>query len=453
VNRVNRSEQIAALDDEVRRLRRHDQPTNVQRARLGEAEQELRALRVAEVTDLVRTGQARTERGVPFDDYPPVDVRDRSIGPPRSETRGRALDTVERIDRDGVVPHDGLEFATRAIDNDPTDAVARWALAAGDPAYARAFRKLIIDPQTGGHLLDEEERAALWRAKSEVRAMSLTDSAGGYLVPFQLDPSIIITSAGSVNPIRQIARRVVATGDIWSGVTSAGVTASWDAEGTEVSDDSPTLGQPSIPVHRGTGFVPFSLEVGADAPGFETEMGRLLSDAKDQLEAAAFATGTGSGEPTGIVAALTGTSSVVPSATTDTFAAEDVYSVLEMVPPRFRPNASWIAALPILNLIEQFETSNGSKLFDLSSDRLLRKPVYEASGLDGTITADANNYVAVVGDFANYVVADRLGMVVELVPHLFGSNRRPTGSRGFFAHWRVGADSVNDAAFAMLNVT
>ena len=44
----------------------------------------------------------------------------------------------------------------------------------------------------------------------------------------------------------------------------------------------------------------------------------------------------------------------------------------------------------------------------------------------------------------------RPGMNVEFVPHLFttGSNR-PSGQRGLYAWWRVGADSVNDLAFRL----
>jgi HK97 family phage major capsid protein len=71
--------------------------------------------------------------------------------------------------------------------------------------------------------------------------------------------------------------------------------------------------------------------------------------------------------------------------------------------------------------------------------------------MDGTVTAAANNYLGIIGDFDNYVIADRIGMTVEFVPHLFGSNQRPTNSRGWLAYVRHGADSVNDGAFRMLN--
>jgi predicted phage gp36 major capsid-like protein len=42
-------------------------------------------------------------------------------------------------------------------------------------------------------------------------------------------------------------------------------------------------------------------------------------------------------------------------------------------------------------------------------------------------------------------------MSVELVPHLLHtSNNRPSGQRGWFAWARIGADSINDLAFRLL---
>ena len=66
--------------------------------------------------------------------------------------------------------------------------------------------------------------------------------------------------------------------------------------------------------------------------------------------------------------------------------------------------------------------------------------------------ATEDNHILVVGNFANYYIVDRIGMTVEYIPHLFGANNRPTGQRGWYAYCRVGADSVNDGAFRVLNV-
>jgi HK97 family phage major capsid protein len=80
----------------------------------------------------------------------------------------------------------------------------------------------------------------------------------------------------------------------------------WTAEAAEVADASPTLGSPSIPVYKGDAFVPFSFEVQGDAVNFMQELGKLLVDGAEQLNATAYTTGTGSGQPTGIITSLVG---------------------------------------------------------------------------------------------------------------------------------------------------
>ena len=75
----------------------------------------------------------------------------------------------------------------------------------------------------------------------------------------------MLTSSGSVNPLRQISRNVTIAGESWNGVTSAGVTAEWTAEAAEVADASPTLASPNIPVYKGDAFVPFSSNFRATA--------------------------------------------------------------------------------------------------------------------------------------------------------------------------------------------
>jgi HK97 family phage major capsid protein len=76
----------------------------------------------------------------------------------------------------------------------------------------------------------------------------------------------------------------------------------------------------------------------------------------------------------------------------------------------------------------------------------------EAEAMDGTY-GSGENYALIGGDWYNYVIADRIGTTVEFIPHLFGANQRPTGQRGWWAYVRHGADSVNDGAFRMLNIT
>jgi predicted phage gp36 major capsid-like protein len=75
--------------------------------------------------------------------------------------------------------------------------------------------------------------------------------------------------------------------------------------------------------------------------------------------------------------------------------------------------------------------------------------------LDGVINAAAteNNYILVYGDFAaGMVVVDHLGSTLEIVPHLFGATRRPTGQRGALLWFRTGSDVVVPQAFRLLSI-
>lgn len=365
----------------------------------------------------------------------------------RGELRSRAFDCIEQMPfADDKV----REAATKFVERTGTGKVVDMVLASTSPLYGEAFTKLIRS-QNQLAALNAEEQAAI------ARAMSLTDNAGGYLIPFQLDPSVIITANGSFNQVRQIARVVTATGDVWNGVTSAGVTGSWDAEAAQASDDSPTLAQPSIPVHKGRAFVMTSYEAASDAPTLASEVATMVAFEKDRMESVAFVTGSGNGQPTGIITALTGGSSVVASITTDTFAAADVYALDAALPARFAFNASWLAHRAIYNRIRQFDSGGGNtwwgQLADGRKSELLGRPDYVAEAMDGSITALADNLCLLVGDFSNFVIADRAGATMRFVAEIPGADGRPTDQCGWQTTWRVGSDSVNDGAFRLLNCT
>lgn len=361
------------------------------------------------------------------------------------EMRARALSAIEKMAAaNDKVREAGTSIVEQWDDGDAR--IARLCLATSSPEYLRAWSKVAAGR---GHMISPEEQRAL------ERAMSLTDSAGGYLVPFQLDPTVIITANGSLNQIRRVARQVVATGDVWNGVSAGSVTWAFAGEATEASDNSPTFAQPTIPLNKAQGFVPISIEALQDEANVTTEVARLLAFGREELEANKFISGSGSGEPFGIVTALTGTSSELTQGASGTLPLTSVYGLDNALPARYRMNASWLAHRAIYNVVRQFDTAGGAGMWvQLPDDRpaqLLGRSAYEAEAMTSTITSGSRNLI--YGDFSNYVIADRVGMTVEFIPHLVGSNRRPTGQRGWYAYYRVGADSVNDGAFRMNKVT
>lgn len=425
----------------------------------AEAREAQRA-KVAEVA--ARTGESGGERGFNVPNVntrtsqDPFDVSDLRMNTPKSEIRARAESAIEQAvgDLDDDMRASAIHVM-RTAKHDPTGIVAKRILATGTPAYRTAFQKM-----AGGQsmLLTSEEREAVQRAQS------LTGNAGGFAIPFTLDPTIIYTGDGAANPFRQVCDVVQIATDQWNGVSSAGVSGGYAAEASEVGDDSATLAQPSIDVERWDVFIPFSFEVGQDWVGMENDLRALVDQERDEFDVVAFTSGSGTNEPTGITTALDGTSSEVAPATAETFAVADLYAVENALPPRYRRTAmqaKWQGAKGTANDVRQFDTSGGTDLWVRlaagTPGELIGYEFYENSALDASSDintgATADNFVLILGDWTNYKIVDRVGLNWELVPHLFATaNNRPNGQRGFLAWGRTGADSVNDNAFRMLSI-
>jgi HK97 family phage major capsid protein len=453
---------LAEIDIELGEI--EESPTEESEARAAELVEEVRSLtervKVIEERDTVRNeirnriAQGKVTVEAPHFTPPTDNPYGASVdSADRTELRGRALKAVEKGSKYELDDKSKERITTLVEQHDGRNSpIAKRVLLTGSDEYKSAFAKVITGQQLA---LSPEESAAF------SRAMSLTDGAGGFAVPFPIDPTLIFVGSGSISPFREVARVIPNwTTDTWQGLASTQLSASFDAEAAEVSDDTTTFTQPAITVRTARAFVPASFEIAGDYPNLVGDLTELFADAKMVLEDTVFATGSsGANQPIGIVTALTGTSSVVTSAATDVFAAADVYNVSEALPPRFRSAASRVAYLSNLSIyhdIRQFGTAGnpGPFLTEPNADTVLGRPWLEASAMDGTITAAADNYVLVVGDWRNYVIVDRVGFNIEFVPHMFATaNNLPSGQRGWLAWWRVGADSVNDNAFRILNVT
>jgi len=371
----------------------------------------------------------------------------------RTEVRDAALAMLDSNGRDLSTRQGDHVDALLRTSNGNTDGakIARRMLATESDAYRSAFMKGVTQ-SSPAWTADEA------RALEEYRAMSGgTDTAGGFGVPVLIDPSIILTSGAAAAPVLDLARTVTITTDEWKGVSSAGVSWSYDGEGTEVSDDSPTLAQPTVPVYSAKGFIPYSIEVGQDYPGFAAEMRRLLDAGYIDLVASATITGTGSSQPTGIFTALDANTNVEVVVGTDgAFSAPDLLKAWKSLPERYRGSSTWIMNTDVENEIRAFSANDTGAYYTVNLTEggignLFGRPVRTTDyAPEFTGTTGAAN-ILVVGDFSNFLVAQRAGMSIELIPHLFGTtNGRPTGERGWYAYARHGFDSVNDLGFRLL---
>jgi HK97 family phage major capsid protein len=359
---------------------------------------------------------------------------------PGSDSRERSQGTVERL--------------LHRCDNEE-GVLARRILVTGNPVYMRAYAKYVA--RLGGGGLSQEEAQALERG----RAMAVgTGADGGFAVPFQLDPTVILTSDGAINPLRQISRVEQIVGKEFDLVTSTGVTVTRSNEATPMPDNSPTLAQPTIRAERLTGFIPFSMEIEQDWSALQSQMMMLLADAKDVEEAESFTNGNGTAPNAGgIVATLAASSIITGTGTTGTLAEGDLYALEDDMAPRFRSRAVWMASKTSFNAYRQLFTQTASAAGDPwvrpsagTPPELLGYGAYENSAMASThATGDKP---IVLGDFSRgFLIIDRLGMSTEIAPMLFDpTTGRPTGQRGLVMFWRNNSRVIVDNAFRMITV-
>jgi HK97 family phage major capsid protein len=374
-------------------------------------------------------------------------------------TTDRGLRAIERhADKLSAKANDTLEGLVR---NDPLGLASRYLDAVGDPNYAEAFGLMMAHGPQAQVRMTRQQTAAVQKVsavQAERAMVEGTGSAGGFAVPYELDPSIIMSGSGALNPVRELARVVTISGARdWKGVSSDGVTAAYVAEAVEASDASPVLAQPAISTAQWRVFVPFSIELGQDWGSLQSELTRLASDARDVNDATQFLTGAGSNAPGGILniggtGGLT-TTQRVQTNTIATYAVGDPWLLGAAIPARFRPRTTFAAAPGTWDTTYRFVGGNSTEPLQMPSrdGPFLGRPKVEWSTMATGSTTGTKLIIG--GDFSNYVIVDRLGMSVELIPHLFGAtNRFPTGQRGIYCYGRTGAGVVAVNAFRYLEV-
>lgn len=461
------AEKVEALRAEIVELDAVEAPTEEQAARFDAAMSEFDSAKAEYDAAVARAEKVEAVRAAQ------VNGRvERAFHAPNVSTKRDAFEDLHAVER-GYLPAD--EMVSRAVtaiedykargfsderkqravelaESDPS--IARHILLTGSPAYLRAFGKVVRNPEMGMALLDGEEREAM-RA-----ALSNTGANGGFSVPFLLDPTVILTNDGAANPFRQISTIVTGTTDDWNGITSAGVTAEWLAEGSQAADASPTIAQPTITAFKAAAYVFSSYEQESDGQ-LVSQLPLLFRDAKDRIEATAFATGNGTTAPEGIVTGVGAvTASRVSPTTGGSFTVNsiaDIFTVANALTPRSSAGASWVANKTTLNLVRRMamgQNSANSVWTDFAlgtPNQLLGAPAYEASAMTSTYTTGSD--VLLAGDFkAGYYIYDRVGMEIRYNPLVVGANQRPTGQSGWFAFWRVGAKVVDPNEFRLLRL-
>jgi HK97 family phage major capsid protein len=430
-------------------------------ARLEELGDEYRA----ELTRRVANGSVSLEPGTDLED-PRATSRTNeapTLEPHRKQALDGAMRTLERCQRNDSMTNRAAVAMERVVRyQDPSGVTGRYLAAVGDPAYNSAFGKLLQYGDSAAMRMTSDEMTAMQRVsqvESERAMMDGIGASGGFAIPIAIDPTILLTSSGALNPIRSVADVREITTSTLRLVSADTPAAGYGAELAEVTDGSPTLVQPIVTAQKGQEFIPFSIEIGQDWAGLQQELLKLLADGQAILDATKFLTGTGTNEPVGIFAASGGltTTQRTQTATTATTVIGDLYAVRQALSStRFWVNATFVGSPTAWDIfyryVAQASTTDPLPFTQGRGEPFLGTPKLEWSTMSSATTVTGSK-IAIVGDWSGYVIADRIGAQVELIPHIFGAaNRYPTGQRGLYYYWRTGTAVSKPSAFAYLEV-
>ena len=401
--------------------------------------------------------------------HKPEDVADvRSLS--NSEARSRAVSFLERSKAFAKADHQAAVIDLIEGHGSIGAAAARMALTTGTEAYTRGWMKHMSG---NTYSVTPEESAALARGfdgySPEERAITGgTGASGGYFVPIYIDPTMIITGAGATNPFRKIStvKTIGPAFGGWYGATAAQVTAAWTGEGAVAPDNTPTVTQPNIPIWMAEAQVTASFAAFEDIADLASDVAMLFVDAKNNLEALAFTTGSGTSQPTGVVTATVAVAGnrIAPT-TGGSLSVGDPFLVQNALPERFQnydwggvdSSLAWTCNITVANKVRALalaQNSANSLWTDLSAQqppKLSGAPLFRAGSMSSSLTTGQD--VLLYGDFSRYYIIDRIGFSMEFIPNTFDqATGRPNASRAFIAHWRQGANAVDANAFRCLRL-
>ncbi len=329
---------------------------------------------------------------------------------------------------------------------------AELITALSSPYYESGFRQILRFPEafrsgTGILMWSDEERLAYHDVMACRSALVEDTGTGGqYLLPLVLDDTIVLTNASSANPWRRVCRNVTTTSKTWNGVTSAGATAVWTAEGATATDGTPTLGALVLTPLKEATWLMASVEEYADTH-IAQNVPALLADGFARLESAGFATGGGTTVPNGAVfrATVDANTSLVNTAN-----ATQVFPLLTALPPRFRigdqAKPYWACNIAILNApsIVNDQTSDGIP-------EIFGYDVLESSDMDSANTTGGHKNLLFF-DANSFLICERLGTTVVWEPLVASSGGiLPSGVVGWFAYRRVTSDCTTATALRIHN--
>lgn len=336
-------------------------------------------------------------------------------------TGGHRPDAGER----GDTPQ--IEFRSRSMrgtnETDPTwrdSPEWRRLMRTATPTYLTGFRSFLRGQQV----------------PTEVRALQADlDTAGGFLMtPIQLVDQIIQAMDN------QVYMRQWATVFAVPNADSLGVPtlendpadADWTSELATGSEDSTmSFGRRDLKPHPLAKRLKISRKLIAKVPNSESFAISRLAYKFGVASEKGYLTGNGAGQPLGVfTASADGISTgrdVSTDNTTTAVTGDGLTNAKYSLKMQYWANARWMGHRDFFKQVAKLKDGDGQYLWRESirvgePDRLLNFPVAMSEYAPNTFTT--GQYVAVVGDFSNYWIADSMAMEMQRLMELYAETNQ-----------------------------
>ena len=290
----------------------------------------------------------------------------------------------------------------------------RGAPAHATPEYRRAWLAFVRSAGEEARMPQDEYRALATSPGPE----------GGYLVPTTTFATII-TKLVQFSAIRELARIITTdSGEPIKVPVEADFGATgWTAQNTPFSESDPVLGQAELNAFKLTRLCKVPEELFQDAI---IDLEAYLTDAFARSAgiglSAGYLTGTGAGQPTGIIPQLTsGVEAPVPVGAAPLFDGDNIIDTFYSVRAPYRKNASWIANDLSLAIARKLKDTVGQYLWQAGlqqgqPDLLHGKPVYSDPFMPEPVTpAHGDDPLPVIafGDWSYCMIRDVNGIGMQ----------------------------------------
>lgn len=246
-----------------------------------------------------------------------------------------------------------------------------------------------------------------------------SNGAGGYAVTVPTDGQIVPLAVPDLG-VRSVARAIPTATDIkipsQSTFSTAGIKAESGASTNTFSESDPTLGQLTLSAYMMGLTHTFSWELLQDVQMFQEFGVRDLINAVSISEDGYFVTGTGTGQPQGLVGNTgTGTGSPYAWESTGNYLLNATDDVLGTLKGSYFPNAAWLmsraTAVAIRKAQRQANLYAGVWTREGGRDLLHGFPVSYSAAMPAIPTATSAGVVPILfGSFQDgYVIGDRGG--------------------------------------------